>query len=211
MNKNEIEVGGKYEAKAGKRWVGVTILGPAKTGWNAVSDMGKPVKVKDARNLRPAAGEPVVGTNEPAGDTIDAPVTPVAPPKRARGATTRVAEPDAIEEVAGTGEPATEATPAPKRASRTQARPATKTATTAPLARMSCLNAAATVLKVHGGPMQCKAMIDAMHRQGLWSSDAPTPAATLYSAILREMKVKGDRSRFQKTGRGHFGLTGRKE
>ena len=73
---------------------------------------------------------------------------------------------------------------------------------------MTCLDAAAAVLRAAGEPMQTKAMIDAMHRQKLWSSDAPTPAATLYSAILREMKVKGDQSRFKKTGRGHFALNG---
>lgn len=170
MNKNDVTVGGRYEAKAGKRWVGVTILGPAKAGWNAVSDMGKPVKVKDARNLRPAQ-----------------------------------------EEAAAASEAAPELEPASKRASRAKARPAKATPTTTTPARMSCLDAAAAVLKANGAPMQTKAMIDAMHTQGLWSSDAPTPAATLYSAILREMKVKGDANRFRKTSRGHFDLTGGKE
>jgi hypothetical protein len=33
-----------------------------------------------------------------------------------------------------------------------------------------------------------------------------TPAATLYSAILREIKAKGKESRFVKTERGKFGL-----
>ena len=37
-------------------------------------------------------------------------------------------------------------------------------------------------------------------------TDAPTPAATLYSAIMREMKVKGKDARFKKTERGHFAL-----
>jgi hypothetical protein len=40
---------------------------------------------------------------------------------------------------------------------------------------MSCLDAAAAVLKAKGEPMACKALIDAMHTQGLWKSDAPTP------------------------------------
>ena len=54
--------------------------------------------------------------------------------------------------------------------------------------------------------MQCKAMIDAMFTAKLWSSDAPTPHATLYSAILREITTKGSESRFKKTERGHFAL-----
>ena len=71
---------------------------------------------------------------------------------------------------------------------------------------LSCLDAAAQVLKAKGEPMQCKTMIDAMFSQKLWSSDAPTPAATLYSAILREITVKKGESRFKKTERGHFAL-----
>jgi len=71
---------------------------------------------------------------------------------------------------------------------------------------MSCLDAAAEVLKANKDPMQCKAMVDAMGKAKLWSSDAPTPAATLYSAILREIQKKGSASRFRKTDRGHFAL-----
>jgi len=71
---------------------------------------------------------------------------------------------------------------------------------------MSCLDAAAEVLKAAGGPMRCKDMINVMFEKKLWHSDAPTPAATLYSAILREMSRKGEKGRFKKVGRGHFAL-----
>jgi len=71
---------------------------------------------------------------------------------------------------------------------------------------LSCLDAAAQVLKAKGEPMRCKEMIEAIFAQKLWHTDAPTPAATLYSAILREMKTKGKDARFKKTERGHFGL-----
>jgi hypothetical protein len=71
---------------------------------------------------------------------------------------------------------------------------------------LSCLEAAAEVLKASKEPMACKAMIDAMFSAKLWTSDAPTPAATLYSAILREIQKKGSASRFKKTERGHFAL-----
>ena len=72
---------------------------------------------------------------------------------------------------------------------------------------LSCLDAAAQVLKAKGEPMRCKEMIEAIFADKLWHTDAPTPAATLYSAILREMKVKGKDARFKKTDRGHFALT----
>jgi hypothetical protein len=73
-------------------------------------------------------------------------------------------------------------------------------------AKLSCLDAAAMVLKSAGKPMRCKEMIDAMFTAKLWHSDAPTPAATLSSALLREITTKGKEARFQKTERGHFGL-----
>jgi hypothetical protein len=71
---------------------------------------------------------------------------------------------------------------------------------------MSCLDAAAAVLKAGGEPMQVRAMVVAMKEKGLWTSAAPTPWATLYSAIVREIGKKGDKGRFRKTDRGHFAL-----
>jgi hypothetical protein len=50
-------------------------------------------------------------------------------------------------------------------------------------------------------------MIEAMAKKGYWSSpNGQTPSATLYSAILREINVKGKESRFAKTERGKFGI-----
>ncbi len=71
---------------------------------------------------------------------------------------------------------------------------------------LSCLGAAAQVLKSAKEPMTTKEMISAMSSAKLWVSDAPTPAATLYSAILREIQKKGKEARFKKTERGHFTL-----
>jgi len=70
--------------------------------------------------------------------------------------------------------------------------------------KMGCLDAAAEVLKDADEPMTTKQMVEAMSERGLWSSDAATPWATLYSAILRELKNKGDESRFEKADRGKF-------
>ena len=69
---------------------------------------------------------------------------------------------------------------------------------------LSCLDAAAQVLKAKGEPMNCKGMIDAMFAKKLWHSDAPTPAATLSSAILREITKKKGAARFKKVDRGQF-------
>jgi hypothetical protein len=71
--------------------------------------------------------------------------------------------------------------------------------------KLSALDAAAKVLEETGQPMTCQQLIDAMARKGYWSSPGGrTPAATLYSAILRELKAKGDQCRFVKTERGKF-------
>ena len=73
--------------------------------------------------------------------------------------------------------------------------------------KVSCLDAAAKVLGETGQPMNCQEMIDAMAQKGYWTSPGgQTPAATLYSAILREITTKGTESRFQKTERGKFAI-----
>jgi hypothetical protein len=73
--------------------------------------------------------------------------------------------------------------------------------------RVSAIDAAARVLAEEGKPMGCKELIGAMAAKGYWTSPGgKTPAATLYSAILREIDTKGDASRFEKVGRGMFGL-----
>jgi len=67
------------------------------------------------------------------------------------------------------------------------------------------LSAAAAVLERSDAPMSVKAMIEEAKSQGLWTpGGGKTPEQTLYSAIIREIKDKGDRSRFRKEGRGLF-------
>jgi HB1, ASXL, restriction endonuclease HTH domain len=71
--------------------------------------------------------------------------------------------------------------------------------------KLSALDAAAKLLGETGQPMNCQEMIEAMAKKGLWTSPGgKTPHATLYSAILRELKAKGKEARFKKTERGKF-------
>lgn len=90
--------------------------------------------------------------------------------------------------------------------------PIALTAPTAPIApakRMSALDAAAEVLKKDGQAMRTSEMIVRMAEAGLWESPAgKTPAATLYSAILREVNTKAEKSRFRKADRGKFEWSG---
>ena len=77
-----------------------------------------------------------------------------------------------------------------------------------PSAKLSALDAAAKVLGEKGEPMNCQEMIKEMADKGYWKSPGGlTPHATLYSAIIREIKVKGKEARFKKAERGKFSLT----
>jgi len=75
--------------------------------------------------------------------------------------------------------------------------------------KMSQIDAALAVLAKAGEPMNCKAMVEAMAKQGLWTSPGgATPDATLYASILRDLK-KGKNARFAKVDRGQFTLAGK--
>ena len=70
---------------------------------------------------------------------------------------------------------------------------------------LSLLNAAATVLERSGEAMPVRAIIEEAKASGLWTpTGGKTPEQTLYSAIIREIKDKGESSRFRKDGRGRF-------
>lgn len=86
-----------------------------------------------------------------------------------------------------------------------------KTTAKADAKRLSQIEAALAVLAKAGEPMNCKAMVEAMAKQGLWSSPGgATPDATLYASILRDINTKGKDARFKKVDRGQFALAGRK-
>lgn len=86
-----------------------------------------------------------------------------------------------------------------------KAAPERKPAAPAGERKLSLVNAAAAVLERSDEPMTVRRMIDAAKEQKLWEPGAgKTPEQTLYSAIMREIKAKGDASRFVKDARGHF-------
>jgi hypothetical protein len=132
---------------------------------------------------------------------------PAATPGRRGGPKTkgrvhRKAKPAPLTAAART--PPTAATPAPP--PQTQAEKHPRGPQQAPgEKRRSCLAAAAQVLTQTRQPLSCPELIAAMAAQGSWTSPAgKTPAATLYAAILREIRTKKDQARFRKTGPGRF-------
>ena len=71
--------------------------------------------------------------------------------------------------------------------------------------KLSAIDAAAQVLAASKQSMTTKEMIEAMEKKALWTSPGgKTPHATLCSAIIREIAVKGKEARFTKTERGKF-------
>ena len=83
--------------------------------------------------------------------------------------------------------------------------PAETTAPAAPEKKLSLLNAALEVLKSGDESLTTRQMVAAAKDRGLWTpGSGKTPEQTLYSAIMREIRDKGDASRFVKDARGHF-------
>ena len=187
--KEDVTIGGSYSAKVGSRTIDVRIDSEnAKGGWNATGvDSGKPVRVKDARHLRAPSAADGERCVEPAEEGGDGSAPADDDLKRKRGGKNAKAPKAPKEKVAKVRKPAKDKGPK----------------------AMSCLDAAAAVLKSNGEPMRCADMIAAMKEKGLWETTAPTPAATLYSALLREITKKGAASRFTKTDRGLFALGGK--
>jgi len=106
--------------------------------------------------------------------------TAKAAPKTAKAATEKAAA------------EATEKTPA--------AEPADK-------AKLSLVKAAAAVLEECDEALNTKQMIEQAKARNLWTPGAgKTPEQTLYSAIVREIKAKGENARFVQVSKGHFKL-----
>ncbi|MCB9858483.1 MAG: winged helix-turn-helix domain-containing protein [Phycisphaerales bacterium] len=88
-------------------------------------------------------------------------------------------------------------------ASPTKGQSTTKPGKTERPKRTSGLDLAAEVLTKAGTPLNAKAIAERVIEAG-WNTSGLTPAATLYSAIQREIAKKGSASRFKKVDRGQF-------
>jgi hypothetical protein len=196
--------------------------------WRRDALAGKPIEVLDAEAASPEdrQGEaPLTASEESSTSELpqaESDTPPAAaeqatatempragPAPRAQEQTVTTAEPPIAEPVAPAQEPVqaapadsgSEPTPAPpdkpKRQRKAAAGPKEK--------KVGALGAAARVLAEENRPMTCKELIEAMAAKGYWASPkGTTPAATLYSAVLRERTTKGSAARFVKTGRGRF-------
>ena len=73
---------------------------------------------------------------------------------------------------------------------------------------LSGLDAAAIVLRGASAPLNAQDLVGLMLERGLWKSEGKTPAATIYAAMIREIRSKGSASRFRKADRGRFAAAG---
>ena len=131
--------------------------------------------------------------------------------KSTKGGSTEKLRKEALAEIAErieVEEPAAEPT-----AAKTKKAPATKqpvrekTPKAEKPKRVGALSAAVRVLTESGKPLRSGELIDLMAERGYWSSpNGRTPAATLYAAMIREIKNKGKEARFRQVGPGQFAL-----
>lgn len=96
---------------------------------------------------------------------------------------------------------------------RTKPQPPGAVTKTSAQPRMSALDAAAEILsrlasKDVAAGLSVKDLIERMEKANLWQSPGgKTPSATLYSALIREIKQRRTDSRFKRIAPGKFSLT----
>jgi len=193
MKKNEVKIGQCYMAKVTDSVVPVRIDAEnAHGGWDAKNiATGRKVRIKSAQRLRRKCTQAdLAGLKRP---------TPKQRTKAAPGATTR---PTAATD-AKSAKKATQKAPAPK--GRDTGQTVAKEAKPEKPKRISGLTAAFMVLVDAGAELSVKTIVETAAKKGWWKSNAATPAATIYAAMIREIATKGAKSRFKRgTKRGTF-------
>jgi hypothetical protein len=231
MKKHEVKVGGEYIAKVSGKLAHVRIdRENPHGGWDATNlATKKAVRIKSAQRLRAEAGlsatpaaHVATGANpaaEAAKDTKAAPVAARGEPTNPLEAHYRAQKDAAKTEKAAKvaamrkevaeklAKPDPELDKAVKAAEEGRKAKKAKAAKPKGERKPGILTLAADVLKDAKAPMDCKAIVEKVLAKGQWQTKGKTPAATLYSAIIREIAVKGKDARFRKTDRGMFELT----
>jgi hypothetical protein len=173
--------------------------------WRRDSLAGRPIEILVGGDDQPAAEQAALPQAEQvASPQAEQELQPEATETSTLEATVPTPEPAESRPAPTEPDAASEPTPTvgkPKRRRKDAAEPQQK--------KPSALDAAARVLAETGAPMGCKELIGAMAGKGYWMSPGgKTPSGTLYSAIAREIAMKGDLARFTKAGPGRFGPRG---
>jgi HB1, ASXL, restriction endonuclease HTH domain len=177
--------------------VKITWDGGEQVTWRRDSLAGRPIAILAGEDDQPAA-------EQAASPQAEQETQPEATEVPTLEATVPTPEPAESRPAQTESDAASEPTPTAGKPKRQR-----KDATELQQKKLSALDAAARVLAETGAPMGCKELIGAMAGKGYWMSPGgKTPAGTLYSAIAREIAMKGDLARFTKAGPGRFGPRG---
>lgn len=187
MKKDQIRIGRTYLAKVTDKVVPVRLEAEnPHGGWDATNLVThKKVRIKSAQRLRGPARE---RESQAAADAqaVDPDLVPLT---------------EAMKPAKASKGPKDKAKGTKAKAARGRKAAGEPTAK-----KVSGLDAAHRMLKDAGEPMRCGDMVEKMLATGLWKTNGKTPAATLYSAIHREIQTKGAQARFRKTDRGLFAV-----
>ena len=193
MKKNEVKIGGVYKAKVSGNLVSVKITSTnPHGGWDAINQKtNKPIRVKSAQRLRGAVNRP-------------------ATRKKIVSLAEYEAEAKAEHAAIASGKATTDTTPEEKRhtgqrggkGSEPSAQPGDNAKP------LSLIKAAICVLQSCQRPMGCKEIVTKAMDAKIWAprNGGLTPANTLSAAIRREIKTKGETSRFTMPERGKFAI-----
>jgi len=209
MKKSEVQVGAEHVAKVSGKLTHIRITGVnPHGGWNAVNvDTKRDVHIRGAHRLRrrvgPKVKPPVTSAEVQASKTAAAgggsTASGLAKDKLSDGVKRDLA---AIDQKLATPDPKLDADV--EAAKKARAEKKAKAAKPKGERRPSLLSLAAEVLAEAKTPMDCKSIVEKVLAKGTWKTSGKTPAATLYSAIIREIGKLGDKARFRKTDRGQF-------
>ncbi|NQU20973.1 MAG: hypothetical protein HQ567_06785 [Candidatus Nealsonbacteria bacterium] len=203
MKKNDVRIGQRYMAKVAGSEVPVRIDAESRSGgWDAKNmATGRKVRIKTARQLRRKCTQAdLAGLKRP------------VPKRRAKTATKANTSPRAATGAKSAKKANQKPTKAKGRNTGSRAvtggsLPATssRSATPAKPKRISGLTAAFMVLVDADAELSAGAIVQVAAKKCWWKSNAATPTATVYAAIIREIATKGKKSRFKRGAkRGTF-------
>ncbi len=212
MKKNEVKVGGVYLAKVTNKVVPVKITSENPSGGYHGLNLktGKKIKVKSAQRLRGPATMPAKPRTD--GNVKNSVAGKLKSPKKIL--TKAEYEAEAQAELTATGEtnPNESSKDTTSEEKRDTGQPAATGANTENTKLLSLIKAAICVLEACERPLNCQEIVTKAMDAKIWQprNGGLTPANTLSAALRREIKTKGDASRFTQVERGKFTLAAQK-
>ena len=193
MKASQIQVGHQYEVQAGrnKTKINVVSFDEEKQSWSCKTPNGKIIKIKDTARFFKEVGEKKKTLRE----TIESKgITIIPREKRATSSAKEFDDPTFTHKhhVDENGVLVLEADEKPKHMGPK------------PLGDMSALTAAHRVLVEEARPMRVREITTTVLERGYCKLNGKTPHCTINGGMQKEIKTKGENSRFQWVGKGLF-------